>query len=149
MNWIAAALMLGLTAVFAPCPPVAQAWYRQSSGPSAYSVGRASGLLLGLGRSHANRRGRSDEGADLSPFKGDESLNWEPAEEFLKSDSFIHAVSSTEGLPWGREKNFCLKDLTLHPTSCVAIDGDNLHSQTCTADVRISTDVGDCLHPRV
>lgn len=42
------------------CLPV-EAWYKQSTGPSYYSVGRASGLLSGIRRSPYVRRSESEE----------------------------------------------------------------------------------------
>lgn len=42
------------------CDPV-EAWYKQSTGPSYYSVGRASGLLSGIRRSPYARRSESEE----------------------------------------------------------------------------------------
>lgn len=42
------------------CDPV-EAWYKQSTGPSYYSVGRASGLLSGIRRSPYVRRSESEE----------------------------------------------------------------------------------------
>lgn len=42
------------------CRPV-EAWYKQSTGPSYYSVGRASGLLSGIRRSPYVRRSESEE----------------------------------------------------------------------------------------
>lgn len=38
-----------------------EAWYKQSTGPSYYSVGRASGLLSGVRRSPYVRRSESEE----------------------------------------------------------------------------------------
>lgn len=38
-----------------------EAWYKQSAGPSYYSVGRASGLLSGIRRSPYARRSESEE----------------------------------------------------------------------------------------
>lgn len=38
-----------------------EAWYKQSTGPSYYSVGRASGLLSGIRRSPYARRSESEE----------------------------------------------------------------------------------------
>lgn len=38
-----------------------EAWYKQSTGPSYYSVGRASGLLSGIRRSPYVRRSESEE----------------------------------------------------------------------------------------
>lgn len=42
------------------CHPV-EAWYKQSTGPSYYSVGRASGLLSGIRRSPYVRRSETEE----------------------------------------------------------------------------------------
>ena len=42
------------------CHPV-ESWYKQSTGPSYYSVGRASGLLSGIRRSPYVRRSDSEE----------------------------------------------------------------------------------------
>lgn len=42
------------------CQP-AEAWYKQSPGPTYYSVGRASGLLSGIRRSPFVRRSESEE----------------------------------------------------------------------------------------
>ena len=38
-----------------------EAWYKQSTGPSYYSVGRASGLLSGIRRSPYVRRAESED----------------------------------------------------------------------------------------
>lgn len=46
--------------VFLSCQP-AEAWYKQSTGPTYYSVGRASGLLSGIRRSPFVRRSESEE----------------------------------------------------------------------------------------
>lgn len=42
------------------CHPI-EAWYKQSTGPSYYSVGRASGLLSGIRRSPYVRRSDSED----------------------------------------------------------------------------------------
>lgn len=42
------------------CQPI-EAWYKQATGPSYYSVGRASGLLSGIRRSPYVRRSESEE----------------------------------------------------------------------------------------
>jgi preproneuropeptide B len=42
------------------CHPI-EAWYKQSTGPSYHSVGRASGLLSGIRRSPYIRRSESEE----------------------------------------------------------------------------------------
>lgn len=43
------------------CGDQVEAWYKQSAGPSYYSVGRASGLLSGIRRSPYARRSESEE----------------------------------------------------------------------------------------
>ncbi len=42
------------------------AWYKQSTGPSYYSVGRASGLLSGIRRSPYVRRSETESALDSS-----------------------------------------------------------------------------------
>ncbi|XP_075760318.1 neuropeptide B [Pelodiscus sinensis] len=59
-----ALLCLALAALL--CPPAA-AWYKQAAGPSAYSVGRASGLLSGLRRAPYARRAEPESRAPLLP----------------------------------------------------------------------------------
>lgn len=53
------------------CHPV-EAWYKQSTGPSYYSVGRASGLLSGIRRSPYVRRSESE---DAQPESGEVTGN--------------------------------------------------------------------------
>lgn len=55
-----------MISVLLACNPT-EAWYKQLSGPSYYSVGRASGLLSGVRRSPHVRR------AELDPTDGAES----------------------------------------------------------------------------
>lgn len=50
------------------CSP-AEAWYKQVSGPSYYSVGRASGLLSGIRRSPDTKR------AEPEPTDGESAAN--------------------------------------------------------------------------
>lgn len=52
-------LVLAAALVLVSCQP-ADAWYKQATGPSYYSVGRASGLLSGIRRSPHARRAESE-----------------------------------------------------------------------------------------
>uniref|UniRef100_A0A8B9JRG3 Neuropeptide B n=1 Tax=Astyanax mexicanus TaxID=7994 RepID=A0A8B9JRG3_ASTMX len=61
-------LFLAAALVLVSCQP-ADAWYKQATGPSYYSVGRASGLLSGIRRSPHARRAESDTGtAETDPL---------------------------------------------------------------------------------
>lgn len=51
------------------CQPT-DAWYKQSTGPSYYSVGRASGLLSGIRRSPYVRRSETDPTLDSGETTG-------------------------------------------------------------------------------
>lgn len=50
--------------------PPAEAWYKQGTGPSYYSVGRASGLLSGIRRSPYMRRSDDNSVPDSSAEAG-------------------------------------------------------------------------------
>ncbi|XP_077574637.1 neuropeptide B isoform X2 [Stigmatopora nigra] len=57
---ISLALVCVAVSLLVSCHSV-QAWYKQSTGPTYYSVGRASGLLSGIRRSPYVRRSESQE----------------------------------------------------------------------------------------
>lgn len=60
MRSVGFAVVCVAASLLVSCHPV-EAWYKQSTGPSYYSVGRASGLLSGIRRSPYARRSESDE----------------------------------------------------------------------------------------
>lgn len=74
------------------CSP-AEAWYKQVTGPSYYSVGRASGLLSGIRRSPYTKR------AEPEPTDGESAAN-SAAEASLQNFILRTMVSAPEDL-WG------------------------------------------------
>lgn len=63
------AVLLAAAVLLLSCCP-ADAWYKQATGPSYYSVGRASGLLSGIRRSPYVRRSEPELEAGESPGTG-------------------------------------------------------------------------------
>ncbi|XP_030062751.1 neuropeptide B [Microcaecilia unicolor] len=99
--------------------PAASAWYKQSTGPSYYSVGRASGLLSGIRRSPYIRRSESAE----SPSDG----GGQRQGALLKSMAV------------------CVIDISPTLQSCQLLqDGTNMFQ--CTVHVYLSLDSSDCEH---
>lgn len=66
---VRSAMMLAAVAVLLSCCP-ADAWYKQATGPSYYSVGRASGLLSGIRRSPYVRRSDTESPLDAGESTG-------------------------------------------------------------------------------
>uniref|UniRef100_A0A3P8T335 Neuropeptide B n=1 Tax=Amphiprion percula TaxID=161767 RepID=A0A3P8T335_AMPPE len=98
------------------CHPV-EAWYKQSTGPSYYSVGRASGLLSGIRRSPYVRRAESEETLpDKSPFQFEFPL--------------LQAI--------------CVRDISPNLKSCELLR-DGTGTFQCKADVFLTLDSLDCL----
>ncbi|XP_028984998.1 neuropeptide B [Betta splendens] len=108
------------------CRP-AEAWYKQSAGPTYYSVGRASGLLSGIRRSPYVRRSESEE---------------------TQSDSGETAGSSV--IPESRQISIlksmaiCVKDISPNLKSCELLR-DGTGTFQCRADVFLTLDSLDCL----
>uniref|UniRef100_A0A452H8W9 Neuropeptide B n=1 Tax=Gopherus agassizii TaxID=38772 RepID=A0A452H8W9_9SAUR len=117
-----ALLCLALAALLGP---PAQAWYRQAAGPSAYSVGRASGLLSGIRRAPHLRRAE----------------NWTDSAE-RRADP-PRGASSSCNLRLLRPQALCVKDLALELPNCQLLSGAPSTIQ-CKADVTISLDPSDC-----
>ncbi|XP_072501451.1 neuropeptide B isoform X1 [Notamacropus eugenii] len=113
---VAAILALGLLLV-----PPGHAWYKQSAGPSYYSVGRASGLLSGIRRSPYARR------SDPVQDSGDTG-----------SIAFPEPRTSLRNLA------VCVKDIAPNLQSCELLP-DGLGIFQCKADVFLSLDSTDCL----
>ncbi|XP_074116548.1 neuropeptide B [Sminthopsis crassicaudata] len=113
---VAAVLALGLLLV-----PPAHAWYKQSAGPSYYSVGRASGLLSGIRRSpYARRSDPVQDGGDMG------------------NGAFPEPRTSLRSLA------VCVKDIAPNLQSCELLP-DGLGTFQCKADVFLSLDSADCL----
>ncbi|XP_061477781.1 neuropeptide B [Rhineura floridana] len=114
----------------------AEAWYKQTAGPSYYSVGRASGLLSGIRRSPYIRR--SDDG-DSSSSSSAESGPAAAVASFLMSES----RQSPGGL---RNLAVCVKEIAPELQSCQLLPGLPSVIQ-CKADVTVSLDPADCTSP--
>ncbi|CAL1601893.1 unnamed protein product [Knipowitschia caucasica] len=104
----------------------AEAWYKQSTGPSYYSVGRASGLLSGIRRSPYVRRAESEE-----LLEGDESAN-NGIPDPNKQVSVLKNMA------------ICVKDISPNLKSCELLR-DGTGTFQCKADVFLTLDSLDCL----
>ncbi|XP_017272508.1 neuropeptide B [Kryptolebias marmoratus] len=105
-----------------------EAWYKQSTGPSYYSVGRASGLLSGIRRSPYIRRAESAEAVTDSG---------EVAENNVISDT-NRQISILKNMA------ICMKDISPNLKSCELLQ-DGSGTFQCQADVFLTLDSLDCL----
>ncbi|KAM8880268.1 neuropeptide B isoform 1-T1 [Spinachia spinachia] len=112
------------------CHP-AEAWYKQSTGPSYYSVGRASGLLSGIRRSPYVRRSESEEALMESGETAGNSL----IPETDKQISILKSMVRTA---------ICVKDISPNLKSCELLR-DGTGTFQCKADVFLTLDSLDCL----
>ncbi|XP_068607313.1 neuropeptide B [Brachionichthys hirsutus] len=110
------------------CHPV-EAWYKQSTGPSYYSVGRASGLLSGIRRSPYARRSDPEEPLMDSGETPGNSVIPETNEQ-------ISLLKSMQAL--------CVKDISPNLKSCELLR-DGTGTFRCKADVFLTLDSLDCL----
>uniref|UniRef100_A0A1A8CHC5 Neuropeptide B n=1 Tax=Nothobranchius kadleci TaxID=1051664 RepID=A0A1A8CHC5_NOTKA len=105
----------------------AEAWYKQSTGPSYYSVGRASGLLSGIRRSPYVRRAETEEAvADSGEVAGNVMSETNRQVSILKN------------------MDICLKDISPNLKSCELLQ-DGSGTFQCKADVFLTLDSLDCL----
>ncbi|KAK7126645.1 hypothetical protein R3I94_017978 [Phoxinus phoxinus] len=105
------------------------AWYKQSTGPSYYSVGRASGLLSGIRRSPYVRRSESESTLDSGETPG-------------VSNSAMPDLSSRQ-TPVLKNMAICVKDISPNLQSCELVQ-DGSSTFRCKADVFLSLDSLDC-----
>ncbi|XP_066511007.1 neuropeptide B [Hoplias malabaricus] len=119
-------LLLGAALVLVSARP-AEAWYKQATGPSYYSVGRASGLLSGIRRSAHTR-----------------SADAEREQDTHSSSSEEVDTSSTQRLHTAlRNMVVCVKEISPNLQSCeLALDGSS--SFRCKADVLLALDALEC-----
>ncbi|XP_073464035.1 neuropeptide B [Lithobates pipiens] len=123
-------LLCSALALLLSCQRTA-AWYKQSTGPSYYSVGRASGLLSGIRRSPDIRRSEPEnavEGADAA------------------DDSFLSAFGSQRQGAVLKNMALCVKDVSPNLHSCELIP-DTSSTFQCKAQIYLSLDSTDCLTP--
>ncbi|XP_016890654.1 neuropeptide B [Cynoglossus semilaevis] len=110
------------------CHPI-EAWYKQSTGPSYYSVGRASGLLSGIRRSPFIRRSESEEAVmDSGKAAGNNNVPAEISEQ----------ISVLKNMA------ICVKDISPNLKSCELLQ-DGTGTFHCTANVFLTLDSLDCL----
>uniref|UniRef100_A0A4W5S0Q3 Neuropeptide B n=1 Tax=Hucho hucho TaxID=62062 RepID=A0A4W5S0Q3_9TELE len=121
------ALVIVAISMLVSCNPT-EAWYKQVSGPSYYSVGRASGLLSGIRRSPYVRRSETDSVED----SGESTVNSILSEPSSRLNSVLKSM------------HICIKDITPNLQSCELVqDGSRLFQ--CKADVFVSLDSLDCV----
>ncbi|XP_035253688.1 neuropeptide B-like [Anguilla anguilla] len=114
--------------VFVLCNPT-EAWYKQATGPSYYSVGRASGLLSGMRRSPYVRRSESESVLE----SGESSENNAVSELVDRKNPFLKNLA------------VCVKDISPNLHSCELVqDGTSVFQ--CKADVFLSLDSQNCLN---
>ncbi|KAM4692652.1 neuropeptide B [Rhinophrynus dorsalis] len=107
------------------------AWYKQSTGPSYYSVGRASGLLSGIRRSPDIRRSEP-ENAPESP----ENME----------DNFLNSLGVQKQGAVLKSMALCVKDVSPNLHSCELLP-DTTSTFQCKAQIYLSLDTSDCLAP--
>ncbi|XP_067115770.1 neuropeptide B [Osmerus mordax] len=113
--------------VLISCHPI-EAWYKQSTGPSYYSVGRASGLLSGIRRSPYTRRSESEETVmDSGETTGNNVVN-----------------EGSRQTPVLKNMAICVKDISPNLKSCELLR-DGTGTFRCSAEVFLTLDSLDCL----
>ncbi|XP_078388115.1 neuropeptide B-like [Cetorhinus maximus] len=126
MAHLSATVIVGVFCLLSITP--ACGWYKQTSSPRYYAVGRASGLLQGIQRSEYTRRGGIKEGTTRDLAK----LRDLAAEEWKRP--LIEEWDSTM---------MCVKKITPQLSSCTAIAEDP-SIFNCKAKVHLTFDVNDC-----
>ncbi|KAF6739152.1 Neuropeptide B [Oryzias melastigma] len=106
----------------------AEAWYKQSTGPIFYPVGRASGLLSGIRRSPYVRRAESEEVLADSEEAAGNSVSPEASRQ----------ISVLKNMA------ICVKDVSPNLKTCELL-ADGTGTFQCKADVFLTLDSLDCL----
>ncbi|KAG8443261.1 hypothetical protein GDO86_011895 [Hymenochirus boettgeri] len=123
-------LLCSVLAVLLSCQRT-QAWYKQSTGPSYYSVGRASGLLSGIRRSPDIRRSEPDNAVETNE-------NME--------DNYLHSLGVQRQGAVLKSMALCVKDVSPNLQSCELLP-DTASTFQCKAQIYLSLDTSDCLAP--
>ncbi|XP_031608551.1 neuropeptide B [Oreochromis aureus] len=105
-----------------------EAWYKQTTGPSYYSVGRASGLLSGIRRSPYVRRSDSEE----TLMESGETVGNNVIPDSSRQISILKSMA------------ICVKDISPNLKSCELMR-DGTGTFQCKADVFLTLDSLDCL----
>ncbi|XP_043925576.1 neuropeptide B [Protopterus annectens] len=124
-------VLLGIAvSLLLSCQPT-HAWYKQATGPSYYSVGRASGLLSGIRRSPYIRRSETESATDSG--------------ETISSNFISELGGSQQPRQTSILKNMavCVRDISPNLQSCELLQ-DGLNTFQCKADVYLSLDSSDC-----
>ncbi|XP_072263120.1 neuropeptide B [Pyxicephalus adspersus] len=123
-------LLCSALALLLSCQRTA-AWYKQTTGPSYYSVGRASGLLSGIRRSPDIRRSEPENAAEVVDGA---------------DDNFLNALGSQRQGAVLKNMALCVKDVSPNLHSCELIP-DTSSTFQCKAQIYLSLDSTDCLTP--
>ncbi|XP_061625884.1 neuropeptide B [Phyllopteryx taeniolatus] len=121
------ALVCFAVSLLISCHPV-RAWYKQSTGPAYYSVGRASGLLSGIRRSPYVRRSESQE----TSMDSGETIGVNVVPETTRQVSLLKSMA------------ICVKNISPNLKSCELLR-DGTGTFQCKADVFLTVDSLDCL----
>ncbi|XP_078062544.1 neuropeptide B-like [Mustelus asterias] len=126
MAHLSASVLIVVTVIFyLLCGSPVCGWYKQTSRPGYYSVGRASGLLQGIRRSGYVRRGGSEEGAARDLAK-------------ILAGGWNHPRIED----WD-SATMCVKEVTPQLSSCTAVSEDPLIFN-CKANVHLTVDINGC-----
>ncbi|KAI1886476.1 hypothetical protein AGOR_G00196140 [Albula goreensis] len=104
-----------------------EAWYKQATGPSYYSVGRASGLLSGIRRSPYIRRSEPESVLD----SGESAGNSVAPDLGSRQTAILKTMA------------ICVKDISPNLQSCELVQ-DGTSTFQCKADVLLTLDSQDC-----
>ncbi|XP_023672730.1 neuropeptide B [Paramormyrops kingsleyae] len=118
------ALVVVAISLLISCHPT-EAWYKQATGPSYYSVGRASGLLSGIRRSPYIRR------SEPEPDSGETAANSVIADFGSRQNAVLKNLA------------VCVRDISPNLQSCQLVQ-DGTSTFQCKADVILSLDSRDC-----
>uniref|UniRef100_A0A8C4A8K2 Neuropeptide B n=1 Tax=Denticeps clupeoides TaxID=299321 RepID=A0A8C4A8K2_9TELE len=121
------ALLLWLLSALLSTSSPAEAWYKQGTGPSFHSVGRASGLLSGLRRSPHARRTSPESDGSAENLVGKELRS---AVSKMGSGRLLYA-------------SVCIRDVSPDLQSCELLK-DDVGLVLCTGHIFLSLDSRDC-----
>ncbi|MBN3313531.1 NPB protein, partial [Atractosteus spatula] len=135
------ALVVAAISMLISCHPTA-AWYKQATGPSYYSVGRASGLLSGIRRSPYIRRSEPEAMAE----SGDSAKPLLRKKNQWRSILFYYCILSRfNNTCLTFPQAVCVKDISPNLQSCELVQ-DGMSTFQCKADVYLSLDSQDCVN---
>ncbi|XP_064180419.1 neuropeptide B [Anguilla rostrata] len=119
-----------------------EAWYKQATGPSYYSVGRASGLLSGIRRSPYVRRSEPESVLDSDESAANSVLPDLGNRQTSILKTMVTCPCSTDNRLISQQA-ICVKDISPNLQSCELVQ-DGSSTFQCKADVLLSLDSQDC-----